>query len=89
MNCCLCRLVDFAQVEESAGDDRSLQATLIPAGAVNLPLNEDTDANQCSYGEAYRRAFRGGAYVGITASYPQSSIYVRALSLSGSHHDEA
>ncbi|KAK9792762.1 hypothetical protein WJX73_009655 [Symbiochloris irregularis] len=68
-------LVDFAQVEVSAEEDRTLQATLVPAGAVNLPLNEDTDANQCSYGEAYRRAYRGGPYVGITANYPQSSIY--------------
>ena len=70
--------MDFAQVESSAEEDRTLQATLIPAGAVNLPLNEDTDANQCSYGFAYRNVYRGGPYMGITADYPQPSIYVRA-----------
>ena len=70
------RVVDFDTVEVSAEQDRSITAELLPAGAVYIAPSEDTDANQCSYGEAYRRAYRGGAFVAITASFPQPSIYV-------------
>lgn len=68
--------MDFTLVEESAEQDEAITADLLPAGSVYIAPNNDTDANQCSYGETYRRAYRGGAFVAITADFPQPSIYV-------------
>ena len=44
-----------------------------------LPKTDDASrmqANQCSFGETYRKAKRGGQYVATVATIPRSSIYV-------------
>lgn len=57
-------------------------ATLLSAGAVQpvLAANGST-ANQCSFGETYRTAVRGGPFIGVNADIPSASLYVRLLSV--------
>ena len=39
-------------------------------------VNTDSGANQCSFGEADRKAKRGGSYVAVVADLPSPSLYV-------------
>ena len=70
------RMVSFEQVEAAASQDREPIASLLAAGSTIIEANGESDANVCSYGEAYRRAARGGAYVVTVADFPQPSLYV-------------
>ena len=69
-------MVNFEQVEAAASQAREPVATLLAAGSTAVEANGDSDANVCSYAEAYRKAARGGAYVVIVADFPQPSLYV-------------
>lgn len=40
-------------------------------------------ANQCSFGETYRKAKRGGQYIATVADIPQPSIYVSLRKVAG------
>ena len=73
-----CRVLVYQTVTMDEATNTEPTATLQPAGATAPQQSQDSDANACSYGETYRAAVRGGAYVATPADYPQPSLYVRS-----------
>ena len=77
---CTRRYVNLTAVEAAAAAGTDAEAALIPAGAVEPTKNTDTGANACSFGEANRKAKRGGRWVATVADLPSPALYVRACS---------
>ena len=77
MGDCRCRVINLAAV---TGTSSTVNATLVPAGAVAPALSLESNANECSFAQVARDAVRGGPWIAVTADLPQSSIYVSPLS---------
>jgi hypothetical protein len=70
------RYANIGSLETEAQRGMEEQTMFLPAGAVSPVIGASSTANQCSFGETYRKAKRGGAYVATVATIPQPSIYV-------------
>ena len=79
------RYINYELVLSDASANVEPVTSLASAGASAPSQNEDSEANACSYGEAYRIAARGGPYVATTADYPQPSLYVRSRDSAVAH----
>lgn len=75
----VCRVISYATVEADERANVEPTASLVSAGAIAPQQDLSTDANACSYGETYRLAVRGGAYIATPADYPQPSLYVSSI----------
>lgn len=72
----LSRYVTLANIQSNASQGLLGNTTFIPAGAVKPSAAASTGANQCSFGELYRTAKRGGPFIAQPADIPTASVYV-------------
>ncbi|KAL3150830.1 hypothetical protein ABBQ32_000588 [Trebouxia sp. C0010 RCD-2024] len=69
------RYVTLANIQSNASQGLLGNTTFIPAGAVKPSAAASTGANQCSFGELYRTAKRGGPFIAQPADIPTASVY--------------
>ncbi|KAL0017780.1 hypothetical protein WJX77_011291 [Trebouxia sp. C0004] len=71
------RYVTLPNIASNASHGLEGSATLLSAGAVKpVQAANGSTANQCSFGETYRTAVRGGPFIAMNADIPTPSLYI-------------
>lgn len=77
------RYANLSSIANAALRNRNASTTFLAAGAVTPVIGAASTSNQCSFGETYRVAKRGGKWVATPATIPSASLQLVDASAPG------